>query len=283
MNAFGGLFMASTGSGGLDTTPACGDAAAGGDQRQSGCRTCDGEKTAPLQPPLKPTPATRMPRRTRRTTGLERDSVEAREDSRRIFSSSESSSSSSLHERPMSAATSNSPQCPHSSQCSTPLAVFGSQRPRAEDASRPSQGPSVQAWWAALMQPRAEPAEHSQHLHDDGLNASPTSPASSPASRAVFGNAVTAQKANVLRESVDLGDCCCFRDSRALRSKFGSIREDRPQMHFDDDVLALDLRSILRRNGVEPSDALVADVMSWRARGSRANNANSEGGTGGPP
>mmetsp|Transcript_57582 Transcript_57582/g.166665 ORF Transcript_57582/g.166665 Transcript_57582/m.166665 type:complete len:299 (-) Transcript_57582:135-1031(-) len=78
------------------------------------------------------------------------------------------------------------------------------------------------------------------------------------------------------------GICCFRRDGRKPR-RFGggvsqntsasshcaAIREDRPETTFSRDVTLLELRSLLRSHSVEPSDALVADLLRWQVVTSR--------------
>mmetsp|Transcript_115547 Transcript_115547/g.246920 ORF Transcript_115547/g.246920 Transcript_115547/m.246920 type:complete len:309 (+) Transcript_115547:230-1156(+) len=87
------------------------------------------------------------------------------------------------------------------------------------------------------------------------------------------GNEVVAEKAartaaerpkvKKSRESVDYGGYCCLREGWQ-GSTCEAIREDLPQTRFDDDVVALELRSLLRRYVIEPSDALIGDLLHWR-------------------
>lgn len=65
-------------------------------------------------------------------------------------------------------------------------------------------------------------------------------------------------------DSLDCGDYCCFRELR--RGACEAIREDRPQTTFDMDVADLELRSLLRQHEVEPSEALVRDLLWWHLR-----------------
>ena len=43
-----------------------------------------------------------------------------------------------------------------------------------------------------------------------------------------------------------------------------SICEGEPLRAFEFDVMVLELHSLLRRNGIEPSDALVLDLIRWK-------------------
>lgn len=78
------------------------------------------------------------------------------------------------------------------------------------------------------------------------------------------------------RDPSDYGGYCCFRESRHHRSRHegrldgtasqcAAIREDRPETAFHRDVVLLELRSLLRRHAVEPTDSLVADLLRWQA------------------
>eukprot|EP00929_Paragymnodinium_shiwhaense_P110033 TRINITY_DN7671_c0_g2_i1.p1 TRINITY_DN7671_c0_g2~~TRINITY_DN7671_c0_g2_i1.p1 ORF type:complete len:320 (-),score=50.82 TRINITY_DN7671_c0_g2_i1:85-1044(-) len=75
------------------------------------------------------------------------------------------------------------------------------------------------------------------------------------------------------RSKLEFSDYCCY--GRTRRSTCESIMEDKPQMTFDYDVALLELRSVLRRHAIEPSDALVADLLRWQSRaGPSVANAN---------
>jgi len=69
-------------------------------------------------------------------------------------------------------------------------------------------------------------------------------------------------KAKQTRNSVDYSDYCCFRERGACQA----IHEDRPYTDFDFDVMVLELHSLFRRHAIEPSDALVSDMLKWQAR-----------------
>merc|ERR1712146_213371 len=86
------------------------------------------------------------------------------------------------------------------------------------------------------------------------------------AEKAVASAAQTAAerpKVKKSRESLDYGGYCCLREGWQ-GSTCEAIREDLPQTRFDDDVVALELRSLLRQYVIEPSDALIGDLLYWR-------------------
>lgn len=79
-----------------------------------------------------------------------------------------------------------------------------------------------------------------------------------------------AKRASRARAFADKGGyntahCCLGREGRLQRSGWEAIREDQPQTAFDLDVASLELRSVLRRHSVEPSQALVGDLIQWFA------------------
>lgn len=63
-------------------------------------------------------------------------------------------------------------------------------------------------------------------------------------------------------DSFDCGDCC-FRDVQRI---CGAMREEWPQTAFDMDVAHLELRCLLRRHKIEPSEELVGNLLMWQAR-----------------
>mmetsp|Transcript_98144 Transcript_98144/g.246084 ORF Transcript_98144/g.246084 Transcript_98144/m.246084 type:complete len:318 (-) Transcript_98144:126-1079(-) len=103
--------------------------------------------------------------------------------------------------------------------------------------------------------------------------------------RARVGDRAERTATKKVRDLSDFGGYCCFRDGRPPRRSNGSgtstsaatstagatsspcmaIREDRPETAFLRDVAVLELRSLLRRHAVEPSDALVRDLLQWQA------------------
>lgn len=218
------------------------------------CVSPEAAAAALLMVPPQPTPATRMPRRSR---GLDSESTSS--------IGSGSSCASSL------------PGTPASVRQLPPGAGISGAHAGVSDKSQAG-------WWAALLP---------SSLEEDEKVARAAEPSSSSADYLRKAQAHKMRKTAKVRDS-GYGDYCCFRDSHLIKtSKCGQIREDSEQTEFDDDVMVLKLKSILRRHGVEPGGALVGDLLDWQdqaveqaqlalppaaSRGSQC-----EGGTGGPP
>lgn len=75
----------------------------------------------------------------------------------------------------------------------------------------------------------------------------------------------SSKKKSKAKEDLDWNDFCCLRDNNNYR-RFEPIKEDQPETEFDKDVAMLDLHSVLRHHAVEPSEALVNDILEWQAR-----------------
>lgn len=133
--------------------------------------------------------------------------------------------------------------------------------------------------------------QHSSHERESSQN---TGNASVLQHRAAKEQRHATEEQEVPRARVlsDFSDYCCFRDGRPPRrgnnnssssnsggsnahaavakSQCTSIREDRPETVFLRDVALLELRSLLRKHAVEPTDALVGDLLLWQAEGMRS-------------
>jgi len=86
-----------------------------------------------------------------------------------------------------------------------------------------------------------------------------------------------ALRASTMAELGGNYNCCLSREGRRWHRGYHcssgvweSIREDGPQPAFDLDVEVLQLRSVLRLHAVEPTDALVCDLLRWRANDGRS-------------
>jgi len=72
------------------------------------------------------------------------------------------------------------------------------------------------------------------------------------------------------KSSLDWNDFCCLRDTGNYR-RFEPILEDQPEASFDKDVAILELHSVLRHHKLDPTEALVKDMLQWQARSSERN------------
>lgn len=85
-----------------------------------------------------------------------------------------------------------------------------------------------------------------------------------------WGDAGTVGDRNVqrfrVRDLLDVSDYCCFRGDRdrGLRPA-GLVREDRPP-DFSRSLLLLELKDLLRQHSIDPSEALLGDLIRWQVR-----------------
>jgi len=56
--------------------------------------------------------------------------------------------------------------------------------------------------------------------------------------------------------------CCFFREYKSCET----IDEEHAQTQFEFDIMVLELHSLFRQHGIEPSDALVNDALKWNTK-----------------
>eukprot|EP00927_Polykrikos_kofoidii_P039024 TRINITY_DN33468_c0_g1_i3.p2 TRINITY_DN33468_c0_g1~~TRINITY_DN33468_c0_g1_i3.p2 ORF type:complete len:196 (+),score=25.72 TRINITY_DN33468_c0_g1_i3:409-996(+) len=187
--------------------------------------------------PPRPCPSRRVPRKTR---GL----------------SSPSSGCSGV-----SSSSSNSPVGPQEDMAM----IDGSATARNEDARRdggllPSSSSASARWTTSTA---TTPAATTPTATTPAVDATPRTPTARTATPVVSARS-SAPAPQASQGTLDYSDYCCY--GRLRRSTFEAIPEGQPQVRFDRDVNVLDLVSILRRNSVDASDALVSDLLTWKAR-----------------
>mmetsp|Transcript_69883 Transcript_69883/g.202790 ORF Transcript_69883/g.202790 Transcript_69883/m.202790 type:complete len:283 (-) Transcript_69883:191-1039(-) len=263
--------------GGLLGTFASADAAAGGPDAGAGGHVKAQAKKKPLQVPPQPSPPVRMPRKSHHL--LDPPSSACSWGSSSVCSSASSSRASlsglvpgaSADDDRQAGTASCSTGAPggrpstglKSAAAETP-APAGSKQPTPAE---PQGGPSVARGGAATFV---------SFFSGGGYGASVEDPVERPARKKSH-------------ELSDYSNYCCFRDGRKPRRNGGgggssasassaaatsspcaAIREEHPETTFPRDETLLELRSVLRSHSVEPSDALVGELLRWQAKATKA-------------
>lgn len=285
--------------GGLLGTFASADAAAGGPVAAAGSRAGssgdeqDNKPKQPLRVPPQPSPPVRMPRKTHHLLDMSSSACSLASSS--VCSSASSSRASLSGLFAVSAAgTAGNEHAVGAAALAVSLAsLAGSDGGLAPLAEAPAPG--------ALGGAAAQATEESRGSSDIcdtggavvsfaglGLFSRGSRVPSSKSSAASEAGSEEADRQD-RKKSRDLSDYsgyCCFRDGRKPRRSSSSnvapsstagatsspceaIREDRPET-FSRDVALLELRSLLRSHAVEPSDALVGDLLRWQVGAMKA-------------